>query len=166
MTIWSVLTCTLNSTNSPPICSFGNPTPMTLNRPDFAAGTGALSVTTSFPRVSARSPSHPDKSAGSVNSTPRTIVNSDLSFTDNLRPASSNNRTDWNCGDQFPSAFMRPAVIQEVSEAFATDRKNTAPPRDRLAFNIGNKFIDTNFTVICNSIKSVICTALSSSWKY
>ena len=44
---------------------------MTLCRPGFTAGTGALSVIASAPRVNARSPSHSDKRAGSKSSTPR-----------------------------------------------------------------------------------------------
>ena len=125
---------------------------MTLYRPDFAAGTGALSVITAFPRVNTRSPSHPDKRAGSKSSTLRTDINSDLSFTDKFWPVSSNNLTDWNCGDQLPSAFNRPAVIQDVSEAFADWQTNAVPISTRLVFKIENNFLTEKFTVIKNSI--------------
>ena len=109
---------------------------MTLWRPGFAAGTGALSVITSVPRVNARSPSHPDKRAGSKSSTPRTSANSDLSLTDKLRPESSNNFTDLNCGDHFPSALNLPAVMQDVSEAFADCKNNACPVSTRPKFKI------------------------------
>jgi hypothetical protein len=57
-----------------------------------------------------------------------------------------------NCGDHFPSALNLPAVIQDVSEAFADCKKNAVPVSTRPKFKIEKKFIKEKLTVIGNSI--------------